>query len=79
MGKRKRYRFPQGINGLERLLYPNLHPHPQASPADVNGTRYFDIASENYGNDMYSRTDPFGQYTGVPADGLMPIQDADDL
>jgi hypothetical protein len=79
MGKRRSYRFPQGINGLSRLLYPNLHSHPQASPADLNGTRYFDISSEEYDNRMYSPTDPFGQYTGLPADGGLPLQDADDL
>lgn len=79
MGKRRKYRFPQGINGLENLLYPNLHPHPQASPMDFGGTRYFDISDDKYGSNMYSKTDPYGQYTGVTFDGSMPIQDADDL
>lgn len=78
MGKQRRYRFPQGINGVDRFFYPKLHPHPQASPNDINGTRYFDI-SNNLGIDMYSDTDPFGQYTGVSRDGLVPLQDADDL
>lgn len=79
MGKRRRYRFPQGINGLDRFFYPNLHPHPQANPIDLSGTRYLDIHAHNYDNNMYSETDPFGQYTGLPADGGMPLQDADDL
>lgn len=26
-----------------------------------------------------SKTDPNGSYTGVPADGGVPVQDADDL
>ncbi len=79
MGKRKGYRFPQGINGLNKLLYPYLHPHPQANPSDFNGNRYFDGFYNEVESDMYSDTDPFGQYTGVTKDGLMPLQDADDL
>ena len=79
MGKRQKYRFPQGINGLDRLFRPNLHPHPQSNYGDLGGSRYFDIDSDDYRDSMYSDTDPFGQYTGLPADGGMPIQDADDL
>ncbi|MBE6691946.1 MAG: hypothetical protein E7586_01265 [Ruminococcaceae bacterium] len=79
MGKRKKYRFPQGINGLDGIFRHNLHPHPQANAIGLNGTRYFDISSQNYQNDMYSDTDPFGQYTGLPKDGGVPLQDADDL
>ncbi len=79
MGKRKRYRFPQGINGIDRFFYPHLHPHPQTSPNDISGTRYFDLTDDSYGSNMYSETDPFGQYTGMTFDGSMPIQDADDL
>lgn len=79
MGKRRKYRFPQGINGLDRFFYPNLHPHPQASPGDLRGSGYFDISDNSFGSNMYSETDPFGQYTGITKDGSMPIQDADDL
>lgn len=30
-------------------------------------------------NRFYSADDPDGSYTGVPADGGLPVQDADDL
>lgn len=79
MGKRRRYRFPQGINGVDRFFYPKLHPHPQASPNDISGLGYYDGSPNYYGNDMYSPTDPFGQYTGITKDGSVPLQDADDL
>ena len=29
--------------------------------------------------DSKIQTDPFGSYTGVPVDGDVPVQDADDL
>ena len=76
MGKhRNNYRFPQGLNGVERLFHPFLHPHPQANPNDIKGSGYV----ENYASNMYSSTDIFGSYTGITEDGSMPIQDADDL
>ena len=79
MGKRKGYRFPQGINGLNKFLNPHLHPHPQTNPSDFNRNRYFDGLYNEVESDMYSETDPLGQYTGVTKDGFMPLQDADDL
>ncbi len=86
MGKRKNYRLPQGINGVDRFYFPHRHATQGIFPnitfnGDVNGTRYFDI-SEGFelGSEMYSPTDPFGSYTGVPMDETdRPIQDADDL
>lgn len=79
MGKRKKYRFPQGINGVDRFFYPNLHPHPQANPNDISRVGYYDISPASYGSNMYSNTDILGSYTGIAEDGSMPIQDADDL
>ena len=79
MGKRRNYRFPHGINGVDRFFYPRLHPHPLADPMDVKGAGYYDMTSQHYGFDMYSGTDIQGSYTGIAEDGSMPIQDADDL
>lgn len=36
-------------------------------------------AGEMKEHPMGSPTDPLGSYTGVPADGGVPVQDADDL
>ena len=73
MGKRRQYRFPQGINGIDRYYYPRR----QTSP-DVNPTNY---VTELFGyNDTDSNSDILGSYTGVPKDGTsIPTQDADDL
>jgi len=79
MGKRRNYRFPQGINQTDRLFHPFLHPHPQANPNDIKGAGYYDMSVSQYGSNMYSDTDIFGSYTGIAKDGSMPIQDADDL
>ncbi len=81
MGKRRNSRFPQSINGANGFFYPNRYMHPITDPNSFNGTRYFN-ANPGYdnGSDMYSPTDTWGSYTGVPADGSeRPIQDADDL
>ncbi len=79
MGKRRNYRFPQGINGVDRFFYPKLHPHPQADPMDIRGAGYYDMSATQYGSNMYSDTDILGSYTGITEDGSMPTQDADDL
>ena len=74
MGKRKKYRFPKGINDVDRFYYP----HPQAI-----GVGYpTNLVTDNFGiNDMAPEmnSDVLGSYTGVPIDGKRPIQDADDL
>ena len=36
-------------------------------------------AGEMVAPQQRSATDPLGSYTGVPADGGVPVQDADDL
>ncbi len=73
MGKRKKYRFPQGINEIDRYYFPHRNPNPQLFPTnyvnDLFGSR-----------EMLSESDVLGSYTGVPTDGYdRPIQDADDL
>ena len=74
MGKRIKYRFPKGINDVDRFYYP----HPQAI-----GVGYpTNLVTDNFGiNDMAPEmnSDVLGSYTGVPIDGKRPIQDADDL
>ncbi|MBR5286023.1 MAG: hypothetical protein IKU30_03915 [Clostridia bacterium] len=74
MGKRRKYRFPKGINDVDRFYYP----HPQAI-----GVGYpTNLVTDNFGiNDMAPEmnSDVLGSYTGVPIDGKRPIQDADDL
>ena len=81
MGKERRQRFPQSVNGIDRLFFPNRYMHPITNTNDINGTRYFN-AKTGYddGSDMYSPTDILGSYTGIPKDSMdRPIQDADDL
>ena len=64
MGKRRRYRFPKGINDVNANYPTNL-------VTDLFGLN-------NMVPEMNS--DVLGSYTGVPLDGrLKPIQDADDL
>ena len=74
MGKRKNYRFPQGINETDRFYYPRRSKSNGSSPTNYV-TDIFGL------NDMESRADVLGSYTGTPTDGddLRPIQDADDL
>lgn len=81
MGKRRKYRFPHGINGVDRFFFPNRHTHPITDPNAMNGSGYFDYSADlGFGSDMYSPTDTLGSYTGFPTDGSeQPIQDADDL
>ena len=73
MGKRRQYRFPQGINGVDRYYYPRRQTFPDASP-----TNY---VTELFGNnETESNSDILGSYTGFPKDGTsIPVQDADDL
>lgn len=74
MGKRKKYRFPNGIPDTER----NYHPHPQA-----NKNYPTNIVTDLFGlNNMVPEmnSDVLGSYTGFPLNGYdIPIQDADDL
>ncbi len=87
MGKQRNYRFPQGINGTDRFYYPHRHANQGNFPNIIfngntaNGSRYFDISEGfEYGSDMFSNTDVWGSYTGIPTDETdRPIQDADDL
>ena len=74
MGKRKKYRFPKGINDVDRFYYP----HPQAIGAGYPTNLVTDLFNIN---DMAPemKSDVLGSYTGVPIDGKRPIQDADDL
>ncbi|MBR4279290.1 MAG: hypothetical protein IKT34_03840 [Clostridia bacterium] len=74
MGKRKNFRFPQGINETDRFYYPRRSKSNGSSPTNYV-TDIFGL------NDMESRADVLGSYTGTPTDGndLIPIQDADDL
>ena len=74
MGKRRRYRFPRGINDFDRFYYP----HPQA----VGEGYPTNLVTDLFGiNDMTPEmnSDVLGSYTGIPIDGNRPIQDADDL
>ena len=73
MGKRRQYRFPQGINGVDRYHYPRRQMSPDNTP-----TNY---VTELFGsNEADYNTDILGSYTGVPKDGtIVPTQDADDL
>ena len=75
MGKRRRYRFPKGINDVDRFYYP----HP-AAPRDNFPTN---LVTDLFGlNNMVPEmnSDVLGSYTGVPRDrSFRPIQDADDL
>ncbi len=75
MGKRKRYRFPKGINDVDRYYYP----HPLAQNANYPTNLVTDLFGiNNMVPEMNS--DILGSYTGVPLDGRQkPIQDADDL
>lgn len=77
MGRKQKYRFPNGINGVDRFY----HPRRSTPPAIFrNGLNYTDISAEiSRPCDMFSDTDTIGMYTGVPKDGGEPIQDADDL
>lgn len=77
MGRKRKYRFPNGINGVDRFY----HPYRSTPPAIFkNGLNYIDISAETSRPcDMFSDTDPNGMYTGVSRDGSEPIQDADDL
>lgn len=75
MGRKRKYRFSNGINGTDRFYYPYRY-----MPPELNGTRYLDLCAEFSGSDlMLSDTDPDGSYTGVPTDDTQPVQDADDL
>ncbi len=77
MGRKRKYRFPNALNGVNRFFYP----HPATTP-DIfgNGLNYTDISAEtSRPSDMFAPTDPMGMYTGVTEDGSRPIQDADDL
>ena len=74
MGKRSKYRFPKGINDVDRFYYP----HPQALGAGYPTNLVTDAFElDDMSSDM--RSDVLGSYTGVPLDGKRPIQDADDL
>ncbi len=73
MGKRKNYRFPQGINTVDRYQFPHRRRSPDQSP-----TNY--VVDLFGADEMRSHTDILGSYTGVPMDGReQPIQDVDDL
>ncbi|PKM61386.1 MAG: hypothetical protein CVU97_07230 [Firmicutes bacterium HGW-Firmicutes-21] len=77
MGKRRRrYKFTNGLNGVDRYYYPF-----RFTPPELDGSRYLNINPDFIGQDiMYSDTDPNGSYTGVPRDdNEVPVQDADDL
>ena len=76
MGKQRRFRFPQGINGVDRYFYPRRQSSTDSFSTNSPTNYVMDIL----GNDMTSDTDVLGSYTGVPKDGNeQPIQDADDL
>ena len=75
MGKRKKYRFPKGINDADRYYYP----HPSANGSAFPTNLVTDIFGLNNMRPEMS-TDVLGSYTGVPLDNSKrPIQDADDL
>jgi hypothetical protein len=74
MGKRPKYRFPKGINDMDRYYYP--HPVSPGSSYPTN------LVTDLFGlNDIAPEmnSDVLGSYTGVPFNGKKPIQDADDL
>ncbi len=74
MGKRRKYRFPKGINDVDRYYYP----HPLAP----NSNYPTNLVTDLFGlNNMVPEmnTDVLGSYTGRPFNDIRPIQDADDL
>ena len=74
MGKRPKYRFPKGMNDVNR----NYHPHPLAPDENYPTNLVTDLFGlNNMVPEMNS--DILGSYTGRPFSGLRPIQDADDL
>lgn len=73
MGKRNGYRFPRGINEIDRYYFP----HPLAQGANYNGNVVTDLFADS--GRQKSNFDVLGSYTGVTKDNSYPIQDADDL
>lgn len=74
MGKRRKYRFPKGNDGLDRIY----HPHPIAPSSDYPTNLVTDLFGlDNMVPEMNS--DILGSYTGRPMNDIYPIQDADDL
>jgi hypothetical protein len=73
--RRRRFKFSNGLNGVDRFYYPY-----RFTPPELDGSRYLNISPEISGQDFSSDTDPNGSYTGVPKDDSeVPVQDADDL
>lgn len=74
--KRKKYKFSNGLNGVNRFYFPYRY-----TPPELGGSRYLEISPEFLGQDlMFEDTEPYGGYTGVlKDDNEAPVQDTDDL
>ncbi len=75
MKKRRRKEYPSQT-GANRFYYPESERRTfMGIPGLVGMDPALQVTDNSFNND----TDPQGSYTGVPRDGGIPVQDADDL